>query len=98
MPPAISTAKRSKEPTLPRRDDTQAASGGFDGGAQHQNCRKAIDRVVTAAMAVFVPPWTVTFPLVSGSVGISRSRRPPAAQSPAGSIHIEGLQSQGVPS
>ena len=39
MSPAISTAKRWWSPTLPRRDDTQEASGGCDGGDQHQNCR-----------------------------------------------------------
>ena len=98
MSPAISTAKRWWLPTLPRRDDTQEASGGFDGGDQHQNCRKAIDRVVPAFMPVFGRHWAITFSLASESAGISRRRRSPSAQSPIGSIHNEGFNSQCVSS
>ena len=78
MSPAISTAKRWWLPTLPRRDDTQDASGGFDGGDQHQNCRKAIDWVVPAAMPALGRHWAMTFSLVSESAGISSRRRSPS--------------------
>src|SRR5271157_5455506 len=91
--PAISTAKRVRAPVLPARLDVQVASGGLDGGVQHQNWRYASDRVPAAAMPALGRHWAIVLALFSDAAGISSRRTSPSPQSPIGSIHSVGHNS-----